>query len=515
MARYQIIALILLACSVCIASAQMPDTERTQSDFEKFADELPYLALSTVLYDRPRHFFQIADPKIKETHDRLYAKVTDGTYPKEALLGLLTHRNAKVRTLATVALFDSEDASFLPALMALSDDTAATFDGYAELYVSRSSHMGMGPPAQKQTVGDIASKMVNFYLERAGYHYGIKHKSQPGFAEYWEAHKNRTYCASWFAVQLARAGQSTSPTRENRKQHIHELRQRIDKLPVEDRTWVLLSLQGNPGASELVSEQALVEACIAVGSDKLLLMLQKKIPSDDPDLKQRRMNNGVYRGMQMFVLQHAKEVLRPSDSDALLACERWERDYAKHGFSDPTITPWWAIAAARLNRDKAAEIMIPAVARFQGQFDTINRAILHVAIWQLLGKSQEQRIVDWFYTDSPEMGSFPNCRGWFIEAMRKEADGRQIIAPILKDKRLDSLDWQSLERLVRAVNGWIETPIVTDEQISKVSHPWGKGHYHWQKKKAQKMYPNESIELEKHLADWCNRLRMSVPQLVE
>jgi hypothetical protein len=290
------------------------------------------------------------------------------------------------------------------------------------------------------------------------------------------------------------------------------VRKRIDKLTPDERTWILLWLNGESGSDALVAEEELVEACKTVGPDKLLLMLQRKIPSDDPDLQPRSNNNWLYRRMQLFVLGHARQLLRPNDSKALLTCERWERDYQKHGIGDPTITPWWAVASAHLEPKNASPILHAAFERFQGEFDSEEQAIICVALWHLCGKPEINFIKDWFFWSSPERGSFPNSRGQFIEAMRNDSNGEEIIVEIVRDKRLDELDWQSLRRLLTMVNSWTATPIIGEDELREVSHPLGEGHYHWEKEKALRDYPKETEVLETILADWRARLRRSVSE---
>ncbi len=482
------VALSFLAVFAPLAGgAELPDPSKTRTDFEIMAAQMPGLALESVLYKRTNRF--IGEEKQRDVHTRLLGKATDGTYPKEVLLDLLTHGDPKVRTLAAVALFDREDPSVLPALVKLCDDGADTFDGHGvlpELWTS-----GIGPPARKQTVGYVAKAMVEFYLKPSGFHYGVK--GPPGFAEYWDARKNRAYCAAWFSVQLARASRGTSPTQNDCIGRIQAVRKRVDALPSDDNTWVLLWL--NDGSDAFVKEEELIEACRKIGPDKLLLVLQNKIPSDDPDLQPRANNNGAYAKMSHFILRHAERLFRPGDSDSILACERWERDYQKHGISDPFISPWHAVAAAHLNSKNASAILHAAMDRFQGEYASAERSTLSVAMWQLAGRSETGFITDWFYKESLKHESYPNCRSAFIEAMREDPKGREIIAHIIQDARLDDIDWQSFERLVQVVNRWIKTPILTDEELRNVE----------QKK------PRDPRDLRAYLSEWCKHLRIAMP----
>lgn len=121
------------------------DSERTRSDFESLAAELPYLSLGSVLYDRPDSPLHVPDPAIRKENARILERVTDGRDASEALLDLLVHREPKVRTLAAVALFDREDPAVLPALAKLHADEAATFMDYPRNFG--------GPLEMKREVG--------------------------------------------------------------------------------------------------------------------------------------------------------------------------------------------------------------------------------------------------------------------------------------------------------------------------------------------------------------------------
>lgn len=91
MARYLMIAVVLVALGMPVVSADVADVERTRLEFERLAAEMPYLEQEAVLHDRGDHFYRMAQPKQAEEHFRVLVKVTDGTHSKEALLSLLGH----------------------------------------------------------------------------------------------------------------------------------------------------------------------------------------------------------------------------------------------------------------------------------------------------------------------------------------------------------------------------------------------------------------------------------------
>lgn len=490
-----------------VASAETVDITQTRDDFEKYAAGLSYLPVGEVIYDRPGYGLIEVPSEKRNEYSNVIEKITDRAYSGKVLILLLDDVDPRIRTLAAVALFDREDPSLLPFLLRLCGDDAETFPQYEPMSIA-SPDSGVRPPPMKRTVGDVVKRMIRFYLEKSG----IDYSTENDFSKYWQARKDRSYTAGWFAVQLARASHGISPTQNDTLERIHAVRKRIDLLPKDDRTWILLWLNGEEGSDALVTESELIEGCKALGPDKLLLMLQNQIPSDDPDLQPRPGNNWFYRRMSIFVLRHAEQFFRPGDSDSLLECELWQRDYQKRQISDPTITSWWAVAAARLKPARASEILHSAMDRFQGEYVADERSNLCVALWQLAGRSELEFIANWFYEEHPQRGQFPNCRASLIQAMGKEANGREVVARVVWDERFENADWQSLEQLVRVVNTWLKSPIVTEEEIQSAWHPFGQAHFDWMQIEAEKQYPQETRDLRARLKEWRTRLRAALAQ---
>jgi hypothetical protein len=161
-------------------AADAPLTEdQVRADLEQMAAELPYLALRSALYDRP-HYFVVAEPQKKETHDRILKRIGATHYSKQALWELLTHADPKVRTLALVALYSREDATVLPAIVDLVGDTARTFDGRPKRApLPPGVAWGVGPPERVQEVDDFARAMLRLYLEPAGFYWGSREVGSP------------------------------------------------------------------------------------------------------------------------------------------------------------------------------------------------------------------------------------------------------------------------------------------------------------------------------------------------
>jgi hypothetical protein len=357
-----------------------------------------------------------------------------------------------------------------------------------------------------QTVGDIANLIVRFYLEAAGYYYGTHGVStQPGFNAYWAAHRDRSYSASWFAVRLLRA----------RGEHAAERRRAVladvAKLPVPDRQWTLLWLAVSHadfyGRSSLISDSQLVQICREIGRADLLQMLAGRVSVRDPDLQPRQgVNNFPYSYMVYAVLQHSEQLLDSGDSAELLRDESAQRILSR----DPVITGWWAIAAARLDRVHAGTILHAALPRFSESAWGTDRARIVAALWELGSTSEKRFVLDWFYRE-PLDGCCVTPRRMFLESVAAAPGGWRRLASFVADPRFDSLDWLSLDTLVRIVNQRSSTPIISDDLYREAQHPYWIGTVENQMERAMKEYPRETQKLLAVLEQWRRRIRASAP----
>ena len=219
--------------------SETPAFSAIRAEFAQMADDLPYLTVDCVLLDRPEPFYRAANTEADRRDERILGRLLDSQYAPEVLHKLCSDENPKVRTLAMAALFDREDPSDLPHFVAMADDGASTFDAYPPL---APANFGTDPGPCEQTVGDLAQRMVEFYLGKAGVQCGSRRLSQSDFEDYWAARKDQSYSASWFSVQWARAAQGSLSPPPERIDRLRAVRHRIDRLPADDRAWLPRSL---------------------------------------------------------------------------------------------------------------------------------------------------------------------------------------------------------------------------------------------------------------------------------
>ena len=461
------------------------------------------------LYDRLAPDLRY-DSKTEVNSKRQLSELVNSRENPLWLESLLSHKNPRVRTLAMAALFARDEPVWLPQIAKLAGDNAKTFPSPG-IRSPRGEPPGKEPKTEPLTVGMVATSMMKFYLEPAGYYYGVAgDRDDPGFTDYWEKRGTRTHCASWFLVKLQRASTGSSPVPKDRIPRIREIRRQIDALPPAEAAMVLLYLRpeirDEDVAKEFASQADLVRACEVLGRKRLLAIVSRKPPTDDPDLQPRSNGNFLYKSMCGFILGHGVSLLKKEDAETLLACEAWERDHLKHRITDPMISPMWAIAAAKLDREHASQLLHEAMARFNGRYDWEARQGLAVALWNQCGEAEAKNILDWFYGESSQ--SRATARTWFLEAC---ADGdRTLFRKIIQDDRFSELDWASTWVLVRIVNKWVKVPLVSDNELRGLWHPLGLQHYDFDKRKAAEQHPKESELVEKTLSDWRAKLKASL-----
>ncbi len=158
-----------------------------REDFENAAKELPFFALDDFFYDR--ELMARVRPAEADKYNEIVARLIHGEVPVSAegisllgasrpssaeVSGLLRHEDPKVRTLAMAWLFANDGQAALPRLAGLVNDSAPTFGTPLLMAVMwLPGEERPSPPLKDHTVGDVARAMLAFYMDRAGYYYGV------------------------------------------------------------------------------------------------------------------------------------------------------------------------------------------------------------------------------------------------------------------------------------------------------------------------------------------------------
>jgi hypothetical protein len=462
-----------------------------RGDLEAAAGKLKFITLWA-------EFYLNATPErwVIEYHDILRKQIEQKHDIKD-LVELTKHKDPRVRTLAAYLLFVRHDPMQLPHLAPLVKDSAVTFprprpSATGRLFLKDDKL----PEMDKQTVGEVVGTMMVTYMSPAGY---------PGFDDYWKKRKDRKYCASWFFLDLGRASRNTTPTPPDVIPAVKEVRKRIDAIPEPDRTFTLLFLRDSPGFEHLASEADLIAGCKNVGPKNLVLLLQYRIPSDDPDLQTRINNNYFYERMIKFVLDRADQLLRAEDADALVAGTRADWSLGRDFF----------IAAAKLNPAKTKDyfkIAWEQLEKSQASTNGDTRGDAGAKLWQATKDVSADFAAKWFYNEEPKPKQQPSARMAFLLQLsqkKPDASERTLAAAIIADKRFEFLDWQALRSLAVLVNEIEKRQVVSSNEMLRASPPFGIL-YHFDQERARREHPTETAAFERMLASWRQTVREAI-----
>jgi len=358
----------------------------------------------------------------------------DPSLDSQNLIRLLKSPDPKIRSLAIFALDHKYDPRVLPEIAPLMSDRAPS-------YPCPLPYAGPLPPEKPEkwpkaasTVGNLATEVVGRYLSEAGY---------TKFSDYWEAHKSRRYCVSWFALRLRRVWRPRHLDRSS----IELLRSEITHLPSLDRQWTVLWLGTFPNPNNVIrpyTSDELIQNASELGHEGMLQLLDGRIQSTDPDLRARE--DPVYweslQALQTFVLKHSPQLLAATDCDFLLQ-EKFSRSV------------WYPIGAAQLDRKNASRILHAAYDGFNQKMDDYDRAVLVMAMWNLEGERETGFILDWFYNASMGYGLYATPRHMFLSDAAEQESAKPLVAALIRDSRFDKLEWNSLDDLVWMIRRWI------------------------------------------------------------
>jgi hypothetical protein len=493
---------LFFLCVLCVLCARtFAHAAPPKQAFEQAATQLKFLAAGDLLYDRfPDRIIPRED---LESHNKIVAELFARTDSFDDLTPLLKHEDPKVRTLAIAALNHQNNPKLLPLLLSLCNDSTPTLPHPGLIAVIPGAEKD-ATPLEPQTVADFPKAILRQYLTAAGYDGGVK-----DFEEYWRIRKDRPFCASWLKVQLDRATQRTHPIPATRAPQIEALRNRINQLPEKDRQWTELYL--SIPDQTLLDQNACFAAAKSLGPEALLEALRGRCPSTDPDLHPRIGKSDPVNPINLWILQNAKELLRPQYADILLKLETGPHEFA-HPFQ-PLQSPWYAIAAADLTPERSREILTEAFKRFgrEGYTDAWARADLAIALWQQQGAVESQFITDWFYGETLKNEGVPHSRCKFLMSLDpKSPSTRKLLAVLIADQRFNTLDWSSLKTLIPIINQWTTTPIISPDELQSLQHPYGEQHVVQQPDQAADLYPAQTKELNRVLEQWREKVRASM-----
>ena len=455
-----------------------------QSRVETIANSMTHFATGAIRNNRPLWGGGVP-PNLLAEQARLEADLRAIGSKPDALRLLLKDPDPRVRTVALGALFVREDPHDLPFIASLMSDTGPTVP---DLHESMSAMPMLSAVPRLQpldqvesplTVGRVARSMIHFYFEAAHIPFRGDFVGQPLFPQasteellaafnaYWAERKDRAHCASWYLVKLERATRRTEPVQPQYQSDIDAVFAQIKASPSPERDWTLFfAVNGEvlPDARYIVSDAMLLRAAKAIGPDALMDFLLLKPISSDPDLHftgdYPDPRKEVFFLISRFILEHAPELLRPTDAKVLRAnatndLQHWQ-----------STTGLWMAAANALD---AVQDHAKGVAQMKADFakfpannwgDQGEQMQLAIGLWRLSGAREKDFLVQWFYS-LPSAENISHREG-FLRAVDTEAraDTPDLLKVIVADPRFDTTDWSVLVQLLQIAGGSRTTPLI-------------------------------------------------------
>jgi len=481
-------------CSLAALLACGQDISQTQGKLEQMAQTYSHFSLTTVIQNRRLRIWLINVPRDKTDQlvakqDQMVKELRALSTNREVLASLLKHSDPKVRTLALGAIFQREDGRDLPLIVSLADDVAETFPDLHDS-MSPGGPRGMFDFENAQSVAHVAHAMVRFYLKAAYFAVpeddvfeqrkrtlrGDTEAYSEAFSKYWRQRQNRTHCASWSLVKLRRATRQTSPLHAEYKPDVERVMAEINALRPVERAWTLLYASRGIYPHDLVPTNTVVAALKTVGAKPLMDFLQHKPCTDDPDFwfedSREDQRNAFFRPLAVFILQNARDLLRPSDADAVLVC------------ANQKLPKWWGgenawyEAAAELRSlqtpAQAGSAVLAAMQQYPLYDETERRSqgLLMGGLWKARGMAEKDRLVDWFYRTLPQTAYYPEYDGpvQFLEEVlaAKRRDNKELLTALVGDPRFDRTEWATLKHMLAIANA--DLPLVNENEIRELDY---------------------------------------------
>ena len=242
--RPSVIAVILLCCgaltTIAIADeSSVPSGESISADIQRRVEDgartYSHFATGDIVCNRPTSPHRWP-PALYQEQARLLVDLRAWAEHAEAMRALISHADAKVRTLALGVLFVHEDPQDLPLIASLVDDKTPTIPDVHDSPSSQGGVRSLGEIENPQTVGDVAQSMLVFYLQAAHLERGSP------FANYWLPRQGRKTCASWFLARFRRATRQTTPLQPEYYEDVKRVLSEINALPTVERAWTQVYL---------------------------------------------------------------------------------------------------------------------------------------------------------------------------------------------------------------------------------------------------------------------------------
>ncbi|MBL7825422.1 MAG: hypothetical protein JNJ57_02250 [Saprospiraceae bacterium] len=458
---------------------------------ERYSETLEFIDMHSILYNR-----SLLDPNPEPTDQFLEFMRTVGIQDIEKCLN---SEKAKVRALGLICLYQTDNQKLFLRAADFLTDSALCFKERLKSIPGATVGFGQQMTPEKVHhiaskdlyIADIASSMLQFYFNRAGYFYFEKDLN-----EFLEERKNLGYTAGFLALLTDKATGGISPFKPSRQPLVDALRNRVEQVENEvDRAIYKLYLSTEE--HEIFSHHEKVAALKFLGKKRVSQILMWQPPTNDPDLKnihKKDLSNFPYVRMCKWILQNAPVLFDKKDAAFFLERDAYERGISKA--SGTTLWfPYWHIAAARVDKAHASDYIKAGIVLFGDKHHYFERATLYAELWHLKGLKEADFILDWVFNSYVLNAQSKERIDEFISNLDQKQD-LVLIKKIIADPRFaDSMNVWYVIRLAWQINILRAAEIIPTQLTRNIHHPFGLDRVEWWRDRALTEFPAETKQM--------------------
>ncbi|HEY8750629.1 MAG TPA: hypothetical protein VIM11_21775, partial [Tepidisphaeraceae bacterium] len=352
----------------------------------------------------------------------------------------------------------------LPDIAGLADDNAATFSEPGRL--SNTPPPGTPWPMLDKTVGNYARNVLLTYTRESAQLADItwvaSRKDLVDRFQAFAAARDPELSTAGIAMAMNRATTMGRPIPSGRERLIFSVLSRLQRIPMPRRFFVALKVDVNRFYHTEGAPDQLLTMARLVPRDVRLAALEQMSAVDDPDL---------WPGFGAdYFLQHAADLLQTADADLLLKIESKQRaqsiaPQSPNGNGNPN----YPVAATVLRPDRADEILIPAIPKFDKPYEESQRMQLAVALARFGSEKGVAAAVDAFFNEKPQPGAYGFGRERFLRQLSESdpARYRKTAALIVRDQRLSTLGPASTRQLLTSAEGFLGRRLASDDEMQE------------------------------------------------
>lgn len=444
-----------LTCVITLTSHAIATDTTVPAPSNSLAERAAQVAAALTSLNPSDLYFHYSDTQIQTNNQPHAMDLLHENWTPEEIRPLLHDPNPKIRTLGIILMFDLDRLDVLADIAPLMNDTAETFP--------RMRPMDLPPPFETPSflprkVADWATAAIASYVPESP-----ESQTADSMRAFAAARDPRLSTAA-LVVQIKRANRNDPWMQPDASERVFNLLEHVKLIPMPRRFFVRLRL--NEVCKNINSTEELLGMARQVPRDVRLAAIHGKLSISDPDL------TGSFGAG--FILTHAVDLLQSSDAEMLVELERQKADEPGNPFLDLAeyrLRPdCFVLAAAALRPEKADEILIPQLSqRLVVPFIMAGnlRADVAAELAQLGSDRGIAASVDWFFQLPADSDQFMDGHNQFLARLhdRDAVRYRQIIARLIRDKRLTTLDRVTTSLILESVEGYLGRQLVSVDEL--------------------------------------------------